>query len=76
MYLTTKELAAYLDMSEQLILQLIYENKIRAVWDGQQYIVNKEQFNQHLKQMEKVKELIEEWKNEPIPESYDVKDED
>ncbi|MBM7579199.1 excisionase family DNA-binding protein [Jeotgalibacillus terrae] len=76
MFLTTKELAAYLDMSEQLILQLIFENKIRAVWDGQQYIVNKEQFNQHLKQMEKVKELIEEWKNEPIPESYDVKDED
>ncbi|MDZ5710920.1 excisionase family DNA-binding protein [Jeotgalibacillus haloalkalitolerans] len=76
MYLTTKELAAYLDMSEQLILQLIYENKIRAVHDGQQYLINKEQFNQHLKQVEKVKELIEEWKNEPIPESPDVKDED
>lgn len=76
MYLTTKELAAYLDMSEQLILQLIYENKIKAVHDGQQYLINKEQFNQHLKQVEKVKELIEQWKNEPIPESYDVKDED
>ncbi|AJD92671.1 hypothetical protein JMA_33540 [Jeotgalibacillus malaysiensis] len=76
MYLTTKELAAYLDMSEQFIIQLIYENKIKAVHDGQQYLINKEQFNQHLKQVEKVKELIEEWKNEPIPESYDVKDED
>lgn len=76
MYLTTKELAAYLDMSEQSILQLIYENKIKAVHDGQQYLINKEQFNQHLKQVEKAKELIEEWKNEPIPESYDVKDED
>ncbi|TFE01733.1 excisionase family DNA-binding protein [Jeotgalibacillus salarius] len=76
MYLTTKELAAYLEMSEQLILQLIYENKIKAVYDGQQYIVNKEQFNQHLKQVEKMKQLLEEWKIEPIPESYDVKDED
>ncbi|WP_404405917.1 excisionase family DNA-binding protein [Jeotgalibacillus malaysiensis] len=76
MYLTTKELAAYLDMSEQSILQLIYENKIKAVHDGQQYLINKEQFNQHLKQVEKVKELIDEWKNEPIPESHDVKDED
>ncbi|WP_227394738.1 excisionase family DNA-binding protein [Jeotgalibacillus aurantiacus] len=76
MYLTTKELADYLDMSEQSILNLIYQNKIRAVHDGSQYLINKEQFNQHLKQVEKMKQLLEEWKNEPIPESVDVKDED
>ena len=39
-------------------------------------LLNKEQFNTHLRQMEKYKELAEEYYNEPIPEDRDIKDED
>lgn len=63
-------------MPETHITRLIQQNRIRAVYDGSQYLINKEQFNQHLEEIEKVKKLLDEWKNEPIPEDYDVKDED
>lgn len=55
---------------------LIQQKKIRALFDGEQYLLNKEQFNTHLEQMEKYKQLVEEILNEPIPEDMDVKDED
>ncbi|MDR6125050.1 excisionase family DNA binding protein [Bacillus sp. SLBN-46] len=76
MYLTIKETAEYLEMPEATVKGLIQQKKIRAVFDGEQYLVNKDQFSTHLKQLEKYKELIEEILNEPIPESIDVKDED
>lgn len=76
MYLTVKEASEYLSIPEKSLLHLIHLNRIRAVYDGESYLVNKEQFNDHLDQMEKVRHLIEEWKNEPIPEDIDVKDED
>lgn len=76
MYLTIKETAEYLSLSEAYIEMLIKQRKIRTVHDGEQFLINKEQFNQHLEQMEKVKKDLEEWLNEPIPESIDVKDED
>ncbi len=76
MYLTIEETADYLAMPEAYILNLIQQNRIRAVHDGNQYLVNREQFNQHLEQLEKAKKQLEEWRNEPIPEDYDVKDED
>ncbi|ASB89006.1 excisionase family DNA-binding protein [Bacillus sonorensis] len=76
MYLTIKETAEYLSLSEAYIEQLIREKKIRVIDDGQQYLINKEQFNSHLEQMEKYKELVEAILNEPIPEDPDVKDED
>jgi glucose-6-phosphate isomerase len=46
------------------------------VHNGEEFLINKDQFAHHLEQMKKLKELLEEWYNEPIPESYDVKDED
>lgn len=55
---------------------MILHNKIRAVFDGEQYLIYKDQFNTHLEQMEKLKKQLEEWYNEPIPEDLDVKDED
>jgi hypothetical protein len=55
---------------------LIQQKKIRAVFDGEDHIINKEQFTTHLNQMEKYKELVEEARNEPIPEDIDIKDED
>lgn len=76
MYLTVKEATEYLSIPEPMILHLIHEGRIRALHDGKQYVINKEQFNNHFDQLEKVKEMIEEWKNEPIPEDPDVKDED
>ena len=44
MYLTLKEAAEYLSLPEQYIQSLIQQGKIRTVFDGEQYVVNKEQF--------------------------------
>lgn len=76
LYLTIKEAAEFLNMPESYIESLIQQKRIRAVHDGEQYLLNKEQFNTHLEQMEKYKRLVEEILNEPIPEDMDVKDED
>ncbi|QOR66968.1 excisionase family DNA-binding protein [Cytobacillus suaedae] len=76
MYLTIKETAEYLSFPESYIEALILEKKIRAVHDGEQYLINKDQFTTHLEQMEKHKALLEELRNEPIPADIDVKDED
>lgn len=76
MYLTVKETAEYLEVPEATVKSLIQQKKIRSVFDGEQYLINRDQFSNHLKQLEKYKELIEEILNEPIPESIDVKDED
>lgn len=76
MYLTIKETAEYLSVSEEYIERLIKEKKVRALFDGEQYLLYKDQFNTHLEQMEKYKKLVEDVLNEPIPEDIDVKDED
>jgi excisionase family DNA binding protein len=75
-YLTIKETAEYLSVAEEYIENLIQQKKIRTVHDGEQYLINKEQFNTHLDQMEKYNRLMEEVLNEPIPEDVDIKDED
>ncbi|KAA0822900.1 helix-turn-helix domain-containing protein [Bacillus sp. AY2-1] len=76
MYITVEETAEYLNLPKSYIEELIQQKKIRALFDGEQYLVNQEQFNTHLEQMEKYKQLVEEILNEPIPEDMDVKDED
>ncbi|WP_436374568.1 excisionase family DNA-binding protein [Cytobacillus sp. BC1816] len=76
MYLTIKETAEYLSYPESYVESLIQQKKIRAIYDGKQYLIYKEQFNAHIKQMEKYRELVEEILNEPIPEDRDIKDED
>jgi excisionase family DNA binding protein len=76
LYITVKETAEYLSVPEATVKSLIQQKKIRALFDGEEYLIYKEQFSTHLKQMEKYKQLIEEILNEPIPESIDVKDED
>ncbi|MBL5771733.1 excisionase family DNA-binding protein [Heyndrickxia sporothermodurans] len=76
MYLTIKETADYLSMSEAAIEKLILQGKIRFVHDGEQYLIYKDQFKTHLEQMEKYKKLVEDWNSEPIPEDPDIKDED
>ena len=76
MYLTIKETAEYLSFPETYIEELIQHKKIRAIWDGEQFLINKDQFKLHKEQVEKGKKMLEEWMNEPIPEDIDVKDED
>lgn len=76
MYLTIEETAAYLDVTESAVESLILQKRIRALFDGEQYLIYKEQFNTHFEQMERYKMLIEEMMSEPIPEDIDVKDED
>ncbi len=76
LYLTVKEAAEHVSLSEDTINKLIAQKKIRAVFDGDQYLINKEQFNTYFKQMEKYKEMVEDYLSEPIPEDRDIKDED
>ncbi len=76
MYVTVPELAEYLSMNEAKVKSLVLQGKIRAIHDGEQYLVNKEQFSTHFEQVEKYRLLIQEYLNEPIPEDLDVKDED
>ncbi|MGG3470791.1 excisionase family DNA-binding protein [Neobacillus pocheonensis] len=76
MYLTIKETAEYLSIPEPTVKSLIQQKKIRALFDGSEYLIYKEQFNTHLNQMDKYKQLVEEILSEPIPEDLDVKDED
>ena len=76
LYITVEEAAEYLNLPKSYIEELVQQKKVRALFDGEQYLLNKEQFNTHLEQMEKYKPLVEEILNEPIPEDMDVKDED
>lgn len=76
MYLTVQETAEYLSMSLSSVEKLVREGKIRTVHDGEQALINKEQFNTHFEQLEKYKKLAEELANEPLPEDIDIKDED
>ncbi|MTT33215.1 excisionase family DNA-binding protein [Terrilactibacillus sp. BCM23-1] len=76
MYLTIKETAEYLSMPLSDVQSLILQNKIRTVFDGEQHLINQDQFDTHLEQLERYKKEIAEWLSEPIPEDIDVKDED
>lgn len=76
MYLTIRETAEFLSIPENQIESLVRQRKIRALYDGEEYLIYKEQFATHLKQLEKYKKLVEERLNEPIPEDIDIKDED
>ncbi|MGG0438144.1 excisionase family DNA-binding protein [Brevibacillus porteri] len=75
-YLTVEETAAYLELPETFIMEKIKQGRIRAVHDGNEYIINKEQFNHHLEEIRKLREFEDAARHDPIPESYDVKDED
>ncbi|WP_019243523.1 MULTISPECIES: excisionase family DNA-binding protein [Bacillus] len=76
MYLTVEETAEYLSVSPAYVENLIYKGQIRALHDGEQYLIYKDQFKTHFEQLEKYKLLIDELANEPIPEDKDIKDED
>ncbi|HLU23474.1 excisionase family DNA-binding protein [Lederbergia graminis] len=76
MYLTIEETAEYLELPVATVKSLVLQKKIRAIFDGENYLIYKEQFNTHFEQLEKYKKQVEEYLSEPIPEDWDAKDED
>jgi excisionase family DNA binding protein len=75
-YKTVSETAKDISMPEEMVLRYIYEGRIKAVHDGEQFLINSAQFETYHEQLKQIKEEIELWRNTPIPEDIDVKDED
>jgi len=76
MYKTIEETAIELGMPEEQVRRLVSEGRIRSAYDGDQILINSGQFSTYFEQLERIKEEIEIWRNTPIPEDIDVKDED
>lgn len=76
MYKTVEETSKDLSMPEDQVMRYVLNGRIRAVHDGKQYLINSAQFDTFHEQLERLKEEIEIWRNTPIPEDIDVKDED
>lgn len=76
MYMTVPEAASFLSMPQEQVTRYILEGRIRAVHDGEQYMINTSQFETHFQQLEQAKQELEEWKAMPIPEDVDIQDED
>ncbi|MFD1850624.1 excisionase family DNA-binding protein [Oceanobacillus bengalensis] len=76
MYLTIEETADFLSIPKTKISALVLQGRIRAIHDGERYLINKEQFTTHFDQVDKYRQMIIDYLNEPIPEDIDVKDED
>lgn len=76
MYKTIADTAKDISMPEQQVLRYVLEGRIRSVHDGEQFLISSDQFDRYYEQLERIKEDIEIWKNTPIPEDIDIKDED
>lgn len=76
MYLTIKETAEHLSIPEYQLRTLIQQKRIRAIHDGEQFLINQDKFSTHFEQVEKYKQMMQDYLNEPIPDDIDVKDED
>lgn len=76
MYMTVQDTAAFLSMPEEQVQRYVLEGRIRAVHDGEQYMISASQFDSHFQQLELAKQELEEWRATPIPEDIDIKDED
>ncbi|MDY0406833.1 excisionase family DNA-binding protein [Virgibacillus sp. 179-BFC.A HS] len=76
MYLTIEETADYLSLEPPVVRALVLQGRIRAIFDGEKYLINQEQFHTYFEQMEAYKKKVEEYLSEPIPEDPDVHDED
>ncbi len=76
MYLTLEETAEYLDLTISEVYRLVREKQIRTVSDGEEPLVNKDQFNLYLKSLEQYKAELIDYLNDPLPDDSDIKDED
>lgn len=76
MYRTIEETAEYLGMPVEQVEKYVLDGRIRAVHDGEQFLVNQAQFSLYFEQLETAKQLIEDYWSEPLPPDLDIKDED
>ncbi|MFD1205796.1 MULTISPECIES: excisionase family DNA-binding protein [Sporosarcina] len=76
MYMTIEETAEYLGMPVEQVRKYVWEGRIRSVHDGEQFVINRSQFDTYFKQLETLKKQMEEYLNEPLPPDRDIKDED
>ncbi|MFC4556771.1 excisionase family DNA-binding protein [Virgibacillus kekensis] len=76
MYMTIEETAEYLDIDQSKVRAFVLQGRIRSVYDGEDYLINKDQFSTYMEHMEKYREMIQEYLSDPLPEDPDVKDED
>ncbi|WP_342513460.1 excisionase family DNA-binding protein [Sporosarcina sp. FSL K6-1522] len=76
MYITIQETAEHLGMPIEQVRKYVLEGRIRSVYDGEQFLINKAQFGRYFEQLELLKQQIDEWRSEPIPPDRDIKDED
>lgn len=76
MYLTIAEAAEHLSMPIEQVQKYVLEGRIRAVHDGDQFLINRNQFELYFEQLETLKKQIDEYRNEPLPPDRDIKDED
>ncbi|HEX5563495.1 MAG TPA: excisionase family DNA-binding protein [Sporosarcina sp.] len=76
MYMTIEETAEYLGMPIEQVRKYVWEGRIRSVHDGEQFLINQDQFSNYFNQLERLKKQIEDYLNEPLPPDRDIKDED
>ncbi|WJY26661.1 excisionase family DNA-binding protein [Sporosarcina trichiuri] len=76
MYLTMEETADQLGMPLEQVRRYVLNGKIRAVHDGNDWLINEDQFSLYFEQLKLLKQQIDDWLNEPIPPDRDIKDED
>lgn len=76
MYISLKELAEFLGVTESYIRQQLLIGNIVGVFDGERWLVNKSQFMIHKQQLEAKRKQTLKDEEEPIPEDWDAKDED
>lgn len=76
MYLTIPETAEYLGMPVEQVRKYVLEGRIRVVDDGEQFMINKEQFKNYHDQLEVAKQEIEEWRKNLLLPDRDIRDED
>ncbi|GEK32847.1 DNA-binding protein [Kurthia sibirica] len=76
MYKTIEETAIAINMPQSQVMRYVIEGRIHSVHDGEQFLINSQQFDTYFEQLEQIKHEIDIWKNTPIPEDIDIKDED
>lgn len=76
MYKTVEQTAKDIHMPEQQVMRYVLCGRIRAVHDGEQFLINSQQFTTYFEQLDQLKHEIDLWKATPIPEDIDIKDED
>lgn len=76
MYVPVEELAEYLNLAPDYVYQQIKARNIRAIHDGEQYLVNKAYFAETRENIEKEIMLWREEQEQEVPVDIDVKDED